>query len=494
MKKNKLYVAGRYGRGYLEGVDFPIYASVGIVLGYPINETTFVDILTGEKIVNLDLAIVNEFPFGYDDIMPLSELKYKGKSKFPGKAIREYYKDVIETKIHFFDKENERILISDVEGFKQMTNADIRLVTVKDFNSSLDKFLSGEGDALQYLKDIGEIDDESEEIIDDFKPEKPISEVINNIKKCVIAQDEAIKKLAVAIYKNLTFPNMKSNILLYGPTGVGKTELIRSLAKEFDVLVSIEDMTRYTETGYVGASADDILINLYKNADGDLKKAERSILFLDEIDKKASTDRSKLDFNKGDFLKSLLKIIEGGKFEINVGEGLVTFDTSKLIVIAGGAFSDLYEDSLKTVGFEKSSMNKVKTAKDLNIEDLEQYGMPIEFLGRFKNIIKMNSLTEKDFINILKTSEINSFRQYLKLFEEKGIKLDIPEVIYERIANAAIKLKTGARALNIVVDNVFESILYELFENTQSIEEISLGDNIVTDNDDFALKRKVNNV
>ena len=262
--------------------------------------------------------------------------------------------------------------------------------------------------------------------------------------------------------------------------------------------IHIEDMTKFTVSGYKGASVEDILVSLYKENNGDLEAAEHSILFLDEIDKKAKTE-SDNEVTSSGVLKSLLKIVEGDTIEVEInpttGE-TISFDTSKLLVIAGGAFTDLYnqkaEEKKNTVGFgsEVSSINKeIQYGTELTIKDFEKFGMPLEFMGRFKTIIRMNKLKLEDLVNILKTSNLSEMKSYVDLLESKGIKLDIPEQLYEKIAELAYSYGTGARGLNIVVDNIFDNILYELFEGIDKVESISLGEDIVKDKNNFTLKK-----
>lgn len=285
---------------------------------------------------------------------------------------------------------------------------------------------------------------------------------------------------------------------IYGPSGVGKTALINEIAKIIDYPVHIEDMTSYTASGFKGASTEDILIHLYKNAGEDITKAEHSILFLDEIDKKAGKDADTSIANE-DVLKSLLKIIEGGVFnvELDAFGNTIKFDTSNLLIIAGGAFTDLYNNQAKekknVVGFNndvKSINNEVKYGTELTIKDFEKFGMPLEFMGRFKTIIRMNILRKEDLISILKNSNLSELKKYINAFEKKGIKLNLPEEVYEKIADVASSYGTGARGLNLVVDKIFENVLYEVFENT-NLEEITLGKDIVENNSDFTLRKRI---
>lgn len=217
-------------------------------------------------------------------------------------------------------------------------------------------------------------------------------------------------------------------------------------------------------------------MHLVSNADNDIKRAERSILFLDEVDKKADNDKNAYSFNKSDVLKSLLKLTEGGMYTVQTEIGQIDFDTSNLVVIAGGAFSDLYKQEVKTkpIGFEMAEESKTNEEKTTTIKALEKYGMPIEFLGRFKTIINMRQLTIDDLVAILKTSELSSLKKYKEMFNEKGINLKVSDDLYRNIAEEAYKLGTGARALNVIVDELFEDILYDLFDDGEIESEIDL--------------------
>ena len=255
-------------------------------------------------------------------------------------------------------------------------------------------------------------------------------------------------------------------------------------------------MTRYTETGYVGASVEDILKSLYINADNDLEKAQNSILMLDEIDKKATDEKNRSSFNKSDVLKSLLKIIEGGVYEIQMKDETISFDTSNLIIVVAGTFSSLYDKKItgkSNIGFERTKEpDKVTTIEDIELKDLKKFGVPQEFIGRFKHYIRMNALNIEDFIKIMKTSELSALKEYIEELKILGVNLIINDIIYEKIAEKAYSYEVGARAINIVVSEMFEEILYELFNDVDEIEEIELGEDIVTNHKDYILKRKKN--
>ena len=190
-------------------------------------------------------------------------------------------------------------------------------------------------------------------------------------------------------------------------------------------------------------------------------------------------------------LSSILALIQSFKEDEKA-----VYHKNELLVIAGGAFTDLYnqkaEEKKNTVGFgsEVSSINKeIQYGTELTIKDFEKFGMPLEFMGRFKTIIRMNKLKLEDLVNILKTSNLSEMKSYVDLLESKGIKLDIPEQLYEKIAELAYSYGTGARGLNIVVDNIFDNILYELFEGIDKVESITLGEDIVKDKNNFTLKK-----
>lgn len=306
---------------------------------------------------------------------------------------------------------------------------------------------------------------ESNNVLDNM----PIRDLIKEVKKTIISQDDAVEEIITQIYKNYLFndPNMKSNIFIVGPTGTGKTEIIKTIAKKIDVPVLVEDISRYTPSGYKGSDLDNLLMKLYENAGCDLKKAEKSILMLDEIDKKAKTDDEQGAF-KQDVLKSLLKIVEGGVYDLELSPYTkINFDTSNLTVIVAGAFSDLYEKKTnkkdKTIGFSDQVSQPAKLDSKITIDDLVKYGMPVEFIGRFSSIVELNNLSEEDFVKILKQSDKSPLAKYCEALENKGIIIDIPNELYYKIASLAKTYNTGARALKIVVDKIFNNVLLDLF-------------------------------
>lgn len=304
------------------------------------------------------------------------------------------------------------------------------------------------------------------EIIDNEGIKKtPISYYTNVIKNSVIGQDDAIDTILVAIYKGMLSNELKSNILVYGPSGCGKTEIFRQIAKHMNLPIHIEDINGYTAAGYVGKDVENILAKLYINADQNLVKAERSIMVLDEIDKKASNDGQKSQVNKEDVLNALLKIIEGGVYDIKVNNKTIDFDTSRLIVVAVGAFSKFFEK--KSLGFN----NSMSCSKNKTDNDFVNYGISREFIGRMSTIVGIKSLNFNDYINILKFSDLSPLKKYIRLLKkEYNLDLKLPDSIYEKIAKLVIKEDIGARGLEKVVNNIFEPILFELF-NQETLNE-----------------------
>lgn len=311
----------------------------------------------------------------------------------------------------------------------------------------------------------------------------------------VIGQEQAKKVISVAVYNHykrvyLTEKGLteeegnvqieKSNILMIGPTGSGKTYLVKTLAKLLDVPLAIADATSLTEAGYIGDDIESVVSKLLSAAGNDVDKAERGIIFIDEIDKIAKKkSTSSRDVSGESVQQELLKLLEGSTVEVPVGSNqknaltpMTSVRTDNILFICGGAFPDL-EDIIKERLKEKSSMGfsaelKDRYEKDSNIlfqvtnEDLRKFGMIPEFLGRLPISVTLESLNKDLLIRVLKEPKNAILKQYKKLLELDEVQLVFEEEALEWIAEEAMKKKTGARALRAIIENFMLDIMYEI--------------------------------
>lgn len=315
----------------------------------------------------------------------------------------------------------------------------------------------------------------------------------DTLKKMIIGQDDFIKKVTVGIYRRLML-GFKSNILVIGDSGSGKTQTLKLIAELLDLPYTIESATEYTQSGYVGKDIEDIIENLYDNAirtNKGLAKMQLGIVIMDEIDKKAESD----SIGRGESVSGkavqqrLLKFMDGMECPI-YGEDLkeeALLDTRGLIFICMGAFEGLdkiREKRLgsKRVGFETDEC-KFKGETDYIEDDFIQYGMIKEFIGRFDCIAETKKLTESDLEKIAKESKISEFKHYEEFCEEIGIKLEYSDNLFKNIAKKAISMHTGARAIKNVVNNMFENIVCDIMDGEFEGNSVCrLDDNIVSNN------------
>ena len=330
-----------------------------------------------------------------------------------------------------------------------------------------------------------------------------LTQIEQRVNETVIGQEAVVRSVCTRIYQSLHFPQIKSNILLVGKSGTGKTEIVRQLSAHLNIPCTIEDATKYTEEGYVGESVNSMIENLIKEANGNFLLASRGIIFVDEVDKKTSrSNYHHSEVNKEGVLKSLLKIVEGTKVEIPNPEytcgsqekKVLSFDTSRIIFIFGGAFEGLdkvREQRLKKntrIGFASAEADHIVTSNYMNTsfakEDLIEYGMPAELVGRISSIYQTRELEIEDLKKILKVSKKSEFRKYEKIFNGYGIRLLYSDRLFELIASNAKKSSTGARELNSVVSYIFEKIMYDALGNARigKYTKCILDDEIVSDN------------
>ena len=326
------------------------------------------------------------------------------------------------------------------------------------------------------------------------------SEITTKIKETIKGQDEAIEKIVTSLWVTKKFKEMtKKNMLVIGPTGVGKTAIFRKLEKILELPLTIFSVPGLSQAGYVGRSTDEILKQVYINAEENIDLAENSIVILDEIDKLAFTGSDSGSVSTAGVQNELLKIIEGGEriVELNQSGESFAIDTTKIIFVCTGAFSELYEKPKPSIGF--GNITKEENKQKINTESLIRYGMKRELLGRLPVVVELNSLTEEILKDIILNSDESEFQNTIKAIESLGVTIKNKDEIVELIVKDAISKGIGARGLISTISNIFLKIFYEIANNQGKYKEVVIGENILNDTTDFKLipkeiKRRTKNI
>lgn len=383
--------------------------------------------------------------------------------------------------------------------FSKMPN--ISMVNLSDLSDFMPNMPNS-----QRLKKKKKKEDKQEAPVLDIKNIPPPHKIKAELDEYVVGQEYAKKVMSVAVYnhyKRVATGTMdeieieKSNMLMIGPTGSGKTYLVKILARLLDVPLAITDATSLTEAGYIGDDIESVVSKLLAAADNDVEKAERGIIFIDEIDKLAKKkNTNQRDVSGESVQQGMLKLLEGAEVEVPVGASsknamvpMTIVDTKNILFICGGAFPDL--DSIIKERLNKaSSMGFMADLKDkydkeenilmkATVEDLKNFGMIPEFLGRLPILFSLEALDEDMLVRILKEPKNAIIKQYQKLLELDEVKLEFTDEALHAIAKQAKQRELGARALRAIIEEFMLDIMYEIPKD-DNIGEVIITEDYVT--------------
>lgn len=418
----------------------------------------------------------DKFVFGFNK--PINEYmdEYNKKNLTYNESIKKIFEEVINKKYLCNFEESDKYVVQIKEKGKSGEAYKTTDIICDAYN-----ILIGEKvEYYMYDEEFPQQVHSSKPLISKMKAENNIKvdtvKLYSTLKEHIIGQDEGLQTIVGTIWKNYNSNDRSSNMIIIGPTGVGKTETSRIISEVANVPIAIVSANQFSQVGYVGDSTTDILKKLIVNANGDIKKAERGIIVIDEIDKIARNGSERHGVSTEAVQNELLKMIEDGTYVIDGQE----IKTKNITFIALGAFDHINKGT-KSLGFGNQIKAIDKEYKEVNFSDLENYGMSSQLLGRLPVLVPFNNLNEEDFKNIMLNSKSSFLLSLKNLYNKQGIELIFDDEIISIIAKKAIELKHGVRGIESILIEMMKDINFVISQNPGKYKKVIVSPEMISD-------------